>query len=118
MGRGTNRRRAGVSRRSFVKAAGASGVAAGSLGLAGCLGSADDDTVIIHSDSDFQDIRDEIQQALWDAGLDDDISYEVRAAADDTDARRQDIQSALQAGRSPPDIFMMDSGWTIPFILR
>lgn len=115
---GKNRRRSGVSRRSFVKAAGASGVTAGSLGLAGCLGSTDNGAVIIHSDSDFQDIRDDIQQALWDAGLDDGISYEVRAAADDTDERRQDIQSALQAGRSPPDIFMMDSGWTIPFILR
>lgn len=118
MGRGNNRRRTGVSRRTFVRAAGASGVTAGSLGLAGCLGTADDDTVIIHSDSDFQDIRDDIQGALWDAGLDDEISYEVRAAADNTDQRRQDIQSALQAGRSPPDIFMMDSGWTIPFILR
>ncbi|MFC6904089.1 extracellular solute-binding protein [Halalkalicoccus tibetensis] len=118
MGRGNTRRRAGLSRRTFVKAAGASGVAAGSLGLAGCLGSADDDTIIIHSDTDFQDIRDTVQETLWEAGLDEDISYEVRAAADDTEQRRQDIQSALQAGRSTPDMFMMDSGWTIPFILR
>ncbi|MEM4781230.1 MAG: extracellular solute-binding protein [Halalkalicoccus sp.] len=101
-----------------MKAAGASGVTAGSLGLAGCLGTADDDAVIIHADTDFQDIRDPVLSALHEAGLDEDITYEVRAAADDTDQRRQDIQSALQAGRSPPDIFMMDSGWTIPFILR
>jgi multiple sugar transport system substrate-binding protein len=111
-------RQGGVSRRSFVKAAGASGITAGTVGLAGCLGGADEDAVIIHSDSDFQDIRDSIQETLWEAGLDEDISYEVRAAADETDQRRQDIQSALQGGRSPPDIFMMDSGWTIPFILR
>ncbi len=117
MGR-ENARRSGVSRRTFVKAAGASGVTAGSLGLAGCLGSADQDTIIIHADTDFQDIRDELLEALWNAGLDREISYEVRAAANNTEQRRQDIQSALQAGRAPPDIFMMDSGWTIPFILR
>lgn len=118
MGRGQNRRRSGVSRRTFVKAAGASGVTAGSLGLAGCLGSADGDHIIIHSDTDFQDIQDTVQDALHEAGLDEDITYEVRAAANDTEQRRQEIQSALQAGRSPPDIFMMDSGWTIPFIVR
>ncbi|WP_122090473.1 substrate-binding domain-containing protein [Halalkalicoccus subterraneus] len=118
MGRGSNRRRSGVSRRTFVKAAGASGVTAGSLGLAGCLGSADQDAIIIHADTDFQNISGELQQAAWEAGLDDSISFEVRAAANNTEQRRQDIQSALQAGRAPPDIFMMDSGWTIPFILR
>ncbi|MDL5361399.1 substrate-binding domain-containing protein [Halalkalicoccus sp. NIPERK01] len=118
MGRGNNRRRSGVSRRTFVKAAGASGVTAGSLGLAGCLGSAQEDTVIIHADSDFKDYRDPFLEALHEAGLDESITYEVRAAANNTEQRRQDIQSALEAGRAPPDIFMMDSGWTIPFILR
>lgn len=118
MGQRNRRRRSGVSRRTFVKAAGASGVTAGSLGLAGCLGSADQDTIVIHADADFQGSRDAVQQALWDAGLNEDISFVVRAAANNTEQRRQDIQSALQAGRSPPDIFMMDSGWTIPFILR
>jgi multiple sugar transport system substrate-binding protein len=101
-----------------VKAAGASGVTAGTIGLAGCLGADEGENIIIHADSDFQDIRDVMQETLYEVGLDEDISYEVRAAADDTEQRRQDIQSALQAGRSPPDIFMMDSGWTIPFILR
>ncbi|MCL7419263.1 MAG: extracellular solute-binding protein, partial [Halalkalicoccus sp.] len=118
MGQENRRRRSGVSRRTFVKAAGASGVTAGSLGLAGCLGSANQDAVVLHADSRFQSAQDVIQEALWDAGLDQDIKFEVRAASNNTEQRRQDIQSALQAGRAPPDIFMMDSGWTIPFILR
>ncbi len=118
MGRGNNGRRSGVSRRTFVKAAGASGVTAGSIGPAGCLGSADRDGIVIHADSRFQSAQAEIQQALWDAGLDEENSITIRAAPSNTEQRRQDIQSALQAGRAPPDIFMMDSGWTIPFILR
>jgi multiple sugar transport system substrate-binding protein len=118
MGQRNRKRRSGVSRRTFVKAAGASGVTAGSLGLAGCLGSADQDAVVLHADARFQSARDVIQEALWDAGLDQDIEFVVRAASNNTEQRRQDIQSALQAGRAPPDIFMMDSGWTIPFILR
>ncbi|MFC7007877.1 extracellular solute-binding protein [Halalkalicoccus salilacus] len=57
-------------------------------------------------------------EALYEAGLDESISYEVRPAPNNTEQRRQEIQSALEAERAPPDIFMMDSGWTIPFILR
>ena len=75
-------------------------------------------------DTDFEDIMHtegddpSVQQALWDAGLDDDIRVEVQASVDDSAQRMQAYQSALQAGRFPPDIFMMDSGWTIPFVLR
>jgi ABC-type glycerol-3-phosphate transport system substrate-binding protein len=111
-------RRDGVSRRTFVKAAGATGVTAGAVGLAGCLGGAEEDQVVIQSDTDFQDIRDTMLETLWEVGLDEDISYEVRSEADDTEQQRQAVQSALQAERAPPDIFVMDSGWTIPFILR
>ncbi|WP_238532849.1 type 2 periplasmic-binding domain-containing protein [Halalkalicoccus jeotgali] len=118
MGRGNTRRRSGVSRRTFVKAAGASGVTAGSLGLAGCVGSANQDALILHADARFQSSQDAIQEALWEAGLDQEIEFDVRAASQNTEQRRQEIQSALQAGRAPPDVFLMDSGWTIPFILR
>ncbi len=118
MGRGNNRQGSGVSRRTFVKAAGATGVTAGTIGLAGCLGSDEQDSVIIHADSEFQEFRDQFLEALYEAGLDESISYEVRPAPNNTEQRRQEIQSALEAERAPPDIFMMDSGWTIPFILR
>ncbi len=113
-----------VSRRTFVKAASVSAATTG-VAVAGCLGRArEEGTVVMSGDTDFEGIMhadgDEpsVQQALWDAGLDEDITVEVQASVDDSAQRMQSYQSALQAGRSPPDIFMMDSGWTIPFILR
>ncbi len=126
------RRRTGVSRRRFVQAAGASGI---TVGLAGCLGGdgnggngnggnggngngGDGEGVVITADQNFQDIEDEIQQALWDAGLDNDIEITVQAGDFETDSRRDAYTSALDAERSDPDIFMMDSGWTIPFIVQ
>ncbi len=69
---------------------------------------------IMHSDGD----EPSIQQALWDAGLSEDIRVEIQTVVSDSNQRMQGAQSALQAGRAPPDIHMMDSGWTIPFILR
>ncbi|MDG5820583.1 extracellular solute-binding protein [Natronococcus sp. A-GB7] len=109
-----------VSRRSFVAAASVAG--AGSVGIAGCLGrGAEEGAVVVYGDTDFQDIMDpdgELHQALWDAGLDEAITVAVRTGPDETEQRRSAAQSALQASRSEPDIFMMDSGWTIPFILR
>ncbi|SFS57359.1 extracellular solute-binding protein [Halostagnicola kamekurae] len=114
----------GISRRTFVKVASASAGAAG-VAVAGCLGRArEPGTIVMSGDTDFESIMHtegdapSVQQALWDAGLDEDITVEVQAGVDDSAQRMQSYQSALQAGRSPPDIFMMDSGWTIPFILR
>ncbi|WP_290814965.1 extracellular solute-binding protein [Halovivax sp.] len=112
-----------LPRRSFLKAASAGSL--GGVAVAGCLGRGPEEgTVVISGDTDFEEIMhaddDEpsVQQALWDAGLDEDITVEVRPGPDETEQRRGGYQSALQAGRAPPDIFMMDSGWTIPFILR
>lgn len=116
--------RPGVSRRTFVTAATTS-VTLGSTAIAGCLGGArEPNTIVMTGDTDFEEAMvgdrgsPSVQESLWDAGLDDDISVEVQASVDDTDQRMQAYQSTLQAGRSPPDIFMMDSGWTLPFILR
>ncbi|MWV41169.1 extracellular solute-binding protein [Natrialba sp. INN-245] len=112
------------TRRAFVTTASTTAVVAG-VGVAGCLGQARDErTIVMTGDTDFQDIMHtddgeaSVQEALWDAGLDEDVTVEVQASVDDSAQRMQQYQSALQAGRSPPDIFMMDSGWTIPFILR
>ncbi len=69
---------------------------------------------IMHSEGDGPSI----QQALWDAGLDEDIRVEVQTVVSNSAQRMQTTQSALEAGRAPPDIHMMDSGWTVPFILR
>ena len=115
------RSRYGVSRRAFLTSASV----AGATGVAGCLGQArEPGTIVMSGDTDFESIMHtegdapSVQQALWDAGLDGDITVEVQAGVDNSAQRMQSYQSALQAGRSPPDIFMMDSGWTIPFILR
>ncbi|WP_254767934.1 extracellular solute-binding protein [Salinilacihabitans rarus] len=120
----TGRRdRSRVSRRTFVAAA--SAAAGGTLAAAGCLGrAADENTVVLSGDTDFEDIMHSegdapsVQQALWNAGLDENIRVEVRPGPDDTVQRRSTYEMALEADRSPPDVFMMDSGWTIPFILR
>ena len=111
-------RESSVSRRRFMAAAGATGAA---MGIAGCTGGDDDDgttTIQLSADADFEAIEDEIEAALYDAGLSEDIELEVLPGDFETDSRREDYQAALDANRGDPDIFMMDSGWTIPFILR
>ncbi|MBZ6496675.1 extracellular solute-binding protein [Natrinema longum] len=117
------RDRSRLGRRSFLRATSAS--TAGAVAVTGCLGrgrkpntvvmTADSGVAgIIHSDGDGPSV----QQALWDAGLDEDISLEIQTVVSDSASRMQTAQSALEAGRAPPDIHMMDSGWTVPFVLR
>ncbi|MFC6752521.1 substrate-binding domain-containing protein [Halorubrum tibetense] len=103
-----------VSRRRFMQATGVAGVTAG---VAGCLGD-DDEAVQITMDGEWTDIEDDVIQALYDAGLDEDIEVDILSGDFETGARQADFTSALDAGRSRPDIFMMDSGWTIPFVVR
>ncbi|MFC4541729.1 extracellular solute-binding protein [Halosolutus amylolyticus] len=116
--------RPGVSRRTFVAATGTSATL-GATAIAGCVGRGQQpNTVVMTAATDVEGIMysdgDEpsVQQALWDAGLDEDITVEIQTVVSDSVQRMQQAQSALQAGRAPPDIHMMDSGWTIPFILR
>jgi len=109
------RSKTGVSRRRFVQAAGATGIA---VGLAGCAGGDGDGTVVISADEEMVSAEDEIIAALREAGLDNDVEVEIEAEDFETDSRRQSYSSGLDAGRSSPDLFMMDSGWTIPFIVR
>jgi ABC-type glycerol-3-phosphate transport system substrate-binding protein len=133
----------GVSRRSFVKAAGASGVA---VGLAGCVstggggdgggggsgggsgGSTDtpisteevteDVTIQWAADTRVADASDQIMEAMRNAGLPDNISVEILAGSQVTDNRQSQYQQWLSSGRQDPTLMMMDSGWTIPFIAR
>ncbi|EJN59107.1 extracellular solute-binding protein [Halogranum rubrum] len=136
-----NGRRSGVSRRRFVQAAGASGVA---VGLAGCISSGGDGgsdggdggngsgdggaidtsapegdvTVRWAADTRVADNAQAIRDAMSSAGLPDNISVEIVAGSQVTDNRQSQYQQWLSANREEPTLLMMDSGWTIPFIVR
>ncbi|MFC3958070.1 extracellular solute-binding protein [Halovivax cerinus] len=117
--------RTGPSRRALLATSSAVTASVGALALAGCLGQArEPNTIVMTAATDVEGIMyadgdgPSVQQALWDAGLDEDISVEIQTVVSDSASRMQTTQSALEAGRVPPDIHMMDSGWTVPFILR
>jgi ABC-type glycerol-3-phosphate transport system substrate-binding protein len=106
----------GVSRRRFLGTAGATGIA---LTVAGCGGGGGGGPVEITMDGEWSDAQDAVTTALHDAGgLSDDIEVEILPGDFESGARRSEFVSALDAGRGSPDVFMMDSGWTIPFIVR
>jgi maltose-binding protein MalE len=120
-----------VSRRRFVQAAGASGVV---VGLSGCLygggggggggngsggGGGASGTVQWGFDpTQAQENGDAITQLFYDNGLSQDIDLQLVPGNSDTGQRQQKYNQLLNAGQSQPDMFMMDSGWTIPFIQR
>ena len=133
-----NGRRSGVSRRRFVQAAGASGV---TVGLAGCISSGgdggsgdggdggtgtaintsapeEDVTVKWAADTRVADNKKGIIDAMRKAGLPDNITVEIVAGSQVTDNRQSQYQQWLSANREEPTLLMMDSGWTIPFIVR
>ncbi len=126
--RNGNRRRSAVTRRRFIKAVGAtSGVA----GIAGCVGSGDGDkpenaesgqTVVRQYSgvgaNESPEVKDQIREQLWNAGLSEDIYVEIVDGPSTTDQLLNQYRTWLSAGREEPDIFSMDSGWTIPFVQR
>jgi ABC-type glycerol-3-phosphate transport system substrate-binding protein len=57
-------------------------------------------------------------EALRSAGLSEDVSISFLATSDISGDIQSQYRQWLSAGRSKPDIFRMDSGWTIPFITR
>jgi len=107
----------GVSRRTFVKAAGASGVA---TGLAGCIygdEGGDTNTVQFGTDPVFIDeVGEEAKELMHDAGLSDDIEIEWVGGNEETGARRDNYNRLLNTGETNPDILMMDNGWVNVFI--
>jgi ABC-type glycerol-3-phosphate transport system substrate-binding protein len=125
----------GVSRRQFVKATGASGIA---VGIAGCSGGGgggggggDTDTPIsteppeeevtiqLLADSNFEGASDQIDQTLREnGGLPDNVNIDWLAGSFESGDRQSQFQQLLSAGEGSPTIMMMDNGWTVPFIAR
>jgi ABC-type glycerol-3-phosphate transport system substrate-binding protein len=141
-GNNSDRKRGRISRRRFVQAASASGIA---VGLAGCVGgggnnndnnnggggSGDTETPIstelpeeevtvqIAADSNFKGASDAIIQTMREnGGLPDNVQVEFIAGSFESGDRRAKYQQLLSAGQENPAIIMMDNGWTIPFIAR
>ncbi|WP_090612912.1 substrate-binding domain-containing protein [Natrinema salaciae] len=106
-----------VSRRTFVKAAGASGA---TVSLAGCIygGESSSDAVTVGMDPNLIDaVGEEVVQLLADSGADG-IDIELQAGDEDTGDRRDTYTNLLQAGESQPDLLLMDNGWVNVFIQR
>jgi len=127
-----------VSRRHFVKAAGASATA---VGLAGCVSTGSGSSGSSSGSSGTEEPvdtseptekvtvswavgpreknrRDGVVAALRSAGLSENIELEMLAGSNLTDNRQSRYTQWLSSGRETPDLLQFDSGWTIPFILR
>ena len=122
---GSNAQGASTSRRTFLRAAGASGAA---VALAGCThplagvisGSTRPGAKTIRwvTDSTAADNAGAIRQALWGAGLSKDVYVDVIAGPSQTGARQSQYTRWLSADLADPDMMMMDSGWALNFINR
>ncbi len=117
-----------LSRRRVLAAAGSAGIG----GLAGCFarGSESEDITV---DGELGDEEvtlqwaasqeeageaDAIMQALYDAGLPENVSIDFVAGSGVASDRQDQYQRWLSAGREHPDLLRMDNGWTRPFIAR
>ncbi|GGN88858.1 extracellular solute-binding protein [Haloarcula pellucida] len=125
-----------VSRRRFVRAAGATGVAAGIAGCAdfvggdggdgGSTGDGSDgggggDTTTVKWGFDpvaVQNNGPAIKDALRENGLPENIEIEFVPRNQDTGQARANYNRLLSAGETEPDMFLMDNGWTNIFIQR
>ncbi len=108
-----------VDRRRFVKALGATGLAA-SGSLAGCLsrGSSGPRTIEIAANTDVKENIGKISAKLHEVGLSADIELSAIAGVQSSGSRKQQYNRWLSGNLEQPALFMMDSGWSIPFILR
>ena len=118
----------GASRRRFIQAVGATGA----LGVAGCVGDDDEEGVPAEADlegdetgtvqldlgGEAAEAEDELQDALYEAGLSEDIEIDVINTSGVSDDVQAQFREWLGAGRTEPDILRMDNGWLHPFIVR
>jgi len=108
-----------MERRRFLLGVGSASLVAGcsSTLLDGRTRTPESAAVRIIADQEYKDAEKAIANALYDAGLSEDIDIKFETTGFYGE-RKSAYISALDAGRSGPDIFMMRSRWTIPFILR
>ncbi|WP_089789009.1 extracellular solute-binding protein [Natronobacterium haloterrestre] len=106
-----------VSRRTFVKAAGASGATAT---LAGCIygEEAADDAVVVGADPNMIDAVGDRVVDLIEENTEGDVSVRLQAGDEDTGDRRDTYTNLLQAEETEPDLLLMDNGWVNVFIQR
>ncbi|WP_115863623.1 extracellular solute-binding protein [Halorussus litoreus] len=107
----------GVSRRRYLTGVGS----ASTLALAGYVGrpaTAQQISVQMAMPPPVTNNADATREALRNAGLPDNIQVEFLTTSEITGDVRSQFRQWLSAGRNKPDIFRMDSGWTIPFIAR
>lgn len=105
------------SRRRFLTALGAVGSA---VGTAGCTlgGAAESSGTVVQlaASSDEKSIEPALNETLHRLGVPDDVSLEILGTS--SDIARSQFSQWLSAGLDRPSLLRMDSGWTIPFILR
>ena len=107
-----------VSRRDFVKAAGATGIATGLAGCTALGGETGANRVQWMAGSNEVGVQGDIRKALYNAGLSRDVEIEIVSGPSNTSAKQQLLQRWLDAKLENPDLILMDSGWAIPFIVR
>lgn len=100
-----------------------SGNASGGNGSGGnnsssSVGGSGDITLQFAASQEEAAVAEELVQALYDAGMPQNIAVEFLAGSNVTDQRQSQYQTWLNAGRAKPDLLRMDNGWTIPFIAR
>ncbi|WP_458207212.1 extracellular solute-binding protein [Haladaptatus sp. NG-SE-30] len=105
------------TRRQFVRTVGATGALTGLSGIATATRQQQTTIQWAGNQVDKQNVGN-INQALQDAGLPQNVQVEVISTSDISGDVQQQYRQWLQAGRNKPDILRMDSGWTIPFIAR
>ncbi|MGN8214631.1 MULTISPECIES: extracellular solute-binding protein [Halococcus] len=108
----------GVTRRDFVKAAGASGAA---TALAGCTvggNEAGSNSIRWITSTDMAGESTAIKKALRNAGMSNDVNLEMVAGPASTDQRQSQYTRWLSADLDEPALLDMDSGWTLNYINR
>jgi ABC-type glycerol-3-phosphate transport system substrate-binding protein len=111
-----------VSRRRFLRAAGAGGVASG---LAGCSditsggspGSTPGGTVTVFSAMGYEKNEETLRTALHEAGLPDSITVELNPGPQTTIPRERQVEKRLEGDSTDPDLVLTGSSWTIPFVV-
>ncbi|WP_254271267.1 extracellular solute-binding protein [Haloarcula marina] len=132
----------GVSRRRFVRAAGATGVAAGIAGCADFVGGGDggdggdggggsdgsstgdgsgqetQSVTMSMGAPILQEAEQGVRDAFRNAGLPDWVELNFTTQSQNTGEVRSNFNRRLSAGESKPDAMLMDNGWVNIFIQR